>query len=79
MPSLVTNDQTLSRDLRATLNRQRGVPCGLTWGDFKAAMVLLGVQDEDRIASIDYGCSSGTGRLLRDDAPDGIEVRETKS
>lgn len=78
-PTLVTTKDTLSRDLRATLNRQRGVPCGLTWGDFQAAMRLLGIRDDDRIASIDYGCGTGTGRLLRDDATDGIEIRETRS
>jgi hypothetical protein len=78
-PTLVTTNETVSRDLRATLNLQRGVPCGLTWGDFKAAMQLLGVKDDERIASIDYGCGTGTGRLIRDDAPDGVEVRETRS
>lgn len=78
-PTLVTSNETIGRDLRATINRQRGVPCGLTWGEFQAAMKLLGVQDSDRLASIDYGCGTGTGRLLREDAGDGIEIRETRS
>lgn len=78
-PTLVTTNDTISRDLRATLNRQRGVPAGLTWGEFQAAMKLLGVKDDERIASIDYGNCNGTGRLMRDDAPDGIEIRETRS
>lgn len=74
---LVTTDDTLARDLRASLNVRNGVPAGVTWGQFKAAMTVLGVQDEDRIASIEYGCKQyGTGSIVRDDAPDGIEVRE---
>jgi len=75
---LVTTDATLEKDLRASLDlRVQGVPAGLTWGQFKAAMVLLDVKDSDRLASIEYGCAqTGTGRVVRDDAPDGIEIRE---
>ncbi len=73
----ITTDRTVGRDLRASLAIRDGVPAGLCWGDFKAAMTLLGVGDEDRVASIEFGCKQlGTGRIVRDDAPDGIEIRE---
>lgn len=77
-PALVTTDRTLARDLRASLVRAEGVPFGLTWGDFQAAMKLLGVKSTDRIASIEIGCSQtrATGRIHRTDAPDGIEIQE---
>ena len=78
MPKLVTTDETVARDLKASLALREGVPFGTTWGTFKAAMTLLGVHDDDRIASIEMGTSRfvvGT-RLVRDDAPDGIEIRE---
>lgn len=74
---LVTTDATMARDLRASLARRQGVPFGVTWGAFKAAMTLLGVTDDDRIASIEVGtsqCQVDT-KLVRDDAPDGIEIR----
>lgn len=77
MPT-ITSDATLSRDLVASLNRQDGISAGLTWREFQAAMTLLGVGPEDRIASIEFGCTQfGTGRLMREDAPDGIEIRES--
>ena len=79
--TLVTTNHTVARDLRASVGvRVDGVPAGLTWGQFKAAMTLLGVADDDRVASIEYGCAQcGTGKLVRDDAPDGIEIRERVS
>ena len=78
MTQPITTDETVTRDLRASLNVQHGVPVGVTWRAFKAAMTILGVTDEDRIASIEYGCShfGGAGRIVRDDAPDWIEIRE---
>lgn len=73
----VTTDNTVTRDLQASLNIRDGVPVGVTWASFKAAMTILGVEDEDRIASIEFGCKQfGSGRIVRDDAIDGIEVRE---
>lgn len=75
----VTNDFTITRDLIASLNRQDGVPFGLTWGSIKAAMTVLGVKDDDRIASIEIGVmQAGGGRMVREDAVDGIEVREVR-
>lgn len=77
MKIVTTNDGTVGRDLRAALALREGVPYGLTWGDLKHALELLGVTDGDRIASIELGCKScGSGRIVRDDAPDGIEIRE---
>jgi hypothetical protein len=73
---LTTNDTT-GRDLRASLSLRHGVPTGNTWGAIKAAMTVLGVRDDDRIASIEYGVMQfGSGRIVRDDAPDGIEIKE---
>lgn len=76
----LTTDDTIVRDLRATLALQDGVPVGVSWGAFKAAMTILGVKDDDRIASIEYGTShfGGEGRIVRDDASDGIEIREKR-
>lgn len=73
----MTTDDTLARDLRASLALREGVPYGVTWGDFKAAMTLLGVKDDDRLASIDVGNSqlNTYSRIMRDDAPDGVEIR----
>lgn len=74
-----TVDDTIARDLRASLNLRNGVPAGLTWGDFQAAMKLLGVKDTDRLASVEYGCGQfGSGCITRDDANDGIEIREKR-
>ena len=71
-----TTNSTIVTDLLASLHRRAGVPAGLTWRDFKAAMARLEVEDEDRIAMIDYGTHAlNGGRLVRDDAPDGIEIR----
>lgn len=74
----ITTDKTLMRDLRASLAAHEGVACGLTWGSFKWAMAQLGVRDDDALASIEYGVSrlGGNGKLYRDDAEDGIEIRE---
>lgn len=74
-----TSDR-LVEDLRASLNARNGVACGLTWGAFKQAMAQLGVTDDDLLASIEYGTShlGGNGRIYRDDAVDGVEIREGK-
>lgn len=73
-----TTSDRLVDDLRASLTARTGVAAGLTWGDFKAAMAQLGVQDSDPLASIDYGCSrlGGNGVIVRDDATGGVEIRE---
>ena len=74
---LVTTNDTIARDLRTSLLLREGVPMGLTWGSIKAAMTILGVSDEDRVASIELGVGQlGCGRLFRDDEPDGIVIRE---
>jgi hypothetical protein len=74
---LVTTNDTVIRDLKASLVQREGVPMGLTWGDVKAAFQLLGVRDDDRIAGIELGMAQlGSGRLYRDDEADGIVVRE---
>lgn len=80
MPNRLTTDETLMRDLTASLAARTGVSAGVTWGEFKWAMARLGVRDDDRIASIEYGCSrlGGGGVIVRDDADDGIEIREKK-
>lgn len=71
-----TTASTILVGLR-TFRVREGVPTGLTWGDFKAAMHTLEVEDGDRLASIEFGCKQcGSGRIVRDDAPDGIEIRE---
>ena len=75
----ITTDKTLAHDLRASLDLRRGVQTGLTWAGFKTAMTALGVRDEDHVASIEFGVTAGTGRICRDDAPDGIEIREARS
>ncbi len=50
---------------------------GVTWRSVKDALAELGVEDDDVIASIEIGVRQfGPGRLVRDDAPDGIEIRE---
>ncbi len=50
---------------------------GVTWGSVKAAIAGLGVEDDDVIAAIEIGVmQAGSGRLVRDDEPDGIEIRE---
>ena len=73
----ITTDATLDRDLRASLALREGVPVGNTWASFKAAMAVLGVTDADRVASIEFGVSQlGTSRIVRDDEPDGIVIRE---
>ena len=73
----MTTNATIAGDLRASLVLQEGVPAGVTWGAFKAAMDTLGVDDADFLASIEYGCKQyGSGRIVRDDAPFGIEIRE---
>ena len=78
-PHPETTDASVRRDLERSL-AARGVSAGLTWGDFQSAMAQLGVQATDGLASIDYGCGSGgTGRIVREDAPDGIEIREGRS
>ena len=75
----LTTDETVARDLRASMHVREGVPVGNTWGAFKAAMLILGVQDEDRIASLEYGISVfGLGRIQREDAAEGVEIREVK-
>ena len=73
-----TTSGTIGRALRASLDLRHGVQTGLTWGGFKAAMFVLGVNDEDHLASIEFGVTTGTGRICRDDAPDGIEIREAR-
>ena len=78
----ITTGETLADDLRASRSlelRHGSVHAGLTWAGFKAAMERLGVTDEDHLASIEFGVTAGTGRICRDDAPDGIEIRETRS
>ena len=80
MTIAITADDTIVNDLRASLQsllRGGSVQAGMTWGTFKAAVKALGVADADRIASIEFGCKQyGSGRIVRDDAPDGIEIRE---
>lgn len=73
----VTTNSTTERDLRISLLSRSGVPAGLTFGDFISAMRQLGVTDATPLASIEYGCGQfGNGRLTRDDASDGVEIRE---
>jgi hypothetical protein len=73
----LTTDATLARDLRASLALRDGVPVGNTWASFKAAMEVLGVGDEDRVASIEFGVAQlGSSRIVRDDEADGIVIRE---
>ena len=74
----VTTNATIQDDLAHTLRaRTWGVQAGTTWGSFKRAMAQLGVDDDDRLASVEFGCKQGgSGHLLRDDAVDGIEIRE---
>lgn len=56
---------------------RNGVPVGVTWKGFCDAMRVLGVKDDDRIACIEFGVRQGAmGRIIREDAPDGIEIRE---
>lgn len=76
----ITTDDRLGRDLRASLAARTGVQAGVTWGSFKWAMAQLGVRDTDTLASIEYGCSQfgGNGVIVRDDAADGIEIREVR-
>lgn len=71
-------DSPLAHDLVASLiARGAAKDAGLTWGMFKVAMRELGIQDSDRVASIEYGVKfGGSGHILREDASDGIEVRE---
>lgn len=70
-------DSPLVRDLKASLiERGAAKDAGLTWGQFQQAMRELGIQDGDRVASIEYGIRFGSGHLVREDAADGIEVRE---
>ena len=78
--SRATTNETVRRDLRASLAARTGVSAGVTWGSFKWAMATLGVRDDDRIASIEYGCSQfgGNGIIVRDDADDGVEIREVR-
>ena len=80
MGQRITTDETLGRDLRASLTARTGVSAGTTWGSFRWAMAVLGVRDDDRIASIEYGCSrlGGNGIIVRDDADDGVEIREVR-
>jgi hypothetical protein len=78
-PPKGTTNRTLVSDLSASLVARRGVPAGLTYGDFKEAMRQLGVTDDMPLASIEYGCSRyGNGRLTLDTASDGVEIREGK-
>lgn len=75
----ITTDDTLVKDLRASLHAREGVSAGLTWGSFKWAMAQLGVRDDDALASIEYGCAlGGNGQLVRDDDDGGIEIRERR-
>ena len=75
--STITTDATVRRDLEASLSARRAC-VGLTWASFKAAVEEgLCVRDDDTLASIEYGVrKAGVGRLVRDDAADGIEIRE---
>jgi hypothetical protein len=76
----ITTDATLAKDLRASLAARTGVSAGTTWGSFKWAMAVLGVRDDDTLASIDYGTArlGGNGTIVREDADDGIEIKEMK-
>lgn len=78
-PNHVTGPDQVVRDLKASLIA-RGVTrdTGRTWGEFKAAVDALGVQDGDALTCIEYGVSAwGTGHILRDETDgDAIEIRE---
>ena len=65
--------------VQGTEGRDGVATVGQTWASFKAAVERgLLVRDDDALASIEYGVrQGGSGRLVRDDAPDGIEIRET--
>ena len=67
-------------DFVADLERraiERGLWAGVTWGDFKRAIEGLGVRDDDRLASIEYGVAmNGRGVIVRDDDDMGVEIRE---
>jgi len=76
----VTTAADIEHDLRASL-RTRGIPHGLTWGDFKAAMATLGIDDRTPLLSIEVGVSQfGGGRIVFDgDLTDGVEIKEISS
>ena len=74
-----TTNQTIRADLERSLKARGGVPAGMTWGSFQAAMEQLGVKADDYIGSIEYGVAmSGTGYLVRsdDDAIGLVDIRE---
>ena len=75
-----TTNRTIARDLTASLTAREGVPGGHTLGEYKAALSALGLTDDTRIASIEWGISqSGNGRVILDVTSEGIELREGHS
>lgn len=75
----VTTDDSVIDDLRASVNARQGVAAGSTFGEFLAACRRMGIRDEDKLASIEFGVSAyGNGWITRDDDIDGISVREKR-
>lgn len=61
-PFLVTSNDTIRRDLLASLNRV-GVRMGTTWGSFKRAVEAFGVTDRTPLEAIEVGVHQQTGRI----------------
>lgn len=73
----VTTDATLRADLQASLRKQGGF-AGYTWGEFKRAMRFLGVKDNDRLDSIEFGGLNASRVITIGDGDEGLEVREKR-
>ena len=75
----VTANTTIAADLQRSLRARGGVPAGMTWASFRAAMEQLGVRDDDYLGSIEYGVmQGGSGYLVRDDENGLVEIRELR-
>ena len=75
----VTTNTTVAADLQRSLKARGGVPAGMTWATFRAAMEQLGVADDDYLGSIEFGVmQGGSGYLVRDDENGLVEIRELR-
>jgi hypothetical protein len=75
MRGFITTDDTLKRDLRASMAAHTAIA---TVGDFlNALMAVHGLTLDTPLASIEFGvAATGNGKLTIDETDAGVEIRE---
>lgn len=75
MRAFVTSDTSLERDLRASWAARKPIE---TIGDFLNVLMARGLTLDVPLASIEFGISQyGDRRIVIDETPEGVEIRES--